>query len=268
VRLPFFRRKPQPDGTSSHPPLPPLVDIHCHLLPGIDDGSPAWDTTLAMARMAVGDGIRHIVCTPHANEEFAYDRAAHTGLLAEAQARIGPDLRLTLGCDFHLSFKNFEDVLRRPDRYCIGETRYLLVEFSDFGIAPNTAELLEELIDSGITPIITHPERNAILQQNLPMVLEWACLGVLVQVTASALLGRWGRRASFAAHQLFENASVHVLASDAHGVSGRPPILSDAYLAVTERYGEELARLLLSDNPAAIVSGQPLPMATPAPEQK
>jgi protein-tyrosine phosphatase len=236
-----------------------MADVHCHLLPGIDDGSPDWETTLEMARMAAADGITHIVCTPHANDVYRYDREAHGALLAEAQERIGQSPRLSLGCDFHLSYSNFQDALRRAERYCIGNTHYLLVEFSDFAIAPNTAELLQELRAAGMTPIITHPERNPILSRELETVLQWAEEGALVQVTGSALVGRWGKKAEQTAHTLLEAGAVHVLASDGHNLTGRPPVLSAARDAVARQYGDEVARALVSDNPAAIVVGEPIP---------
>src|SRR5439155_1078357 len=128
-----------------------MVDIHCHILPGVDDGARDWETSLAMCRMAARDGIRHIVATPHANDEFAYDRNRLAALLAELRTRVAADpelsgtpLTFSLGCDFHLSFENFRDALNQPDRYCIEGTRYLLVEFSDYMIPANTEDLFSQ----------------------------------------------------------------------------------------------------------------------------
>ena len=236
-----------------------MVDIHCHILPGVDDGARSWEVSLAMCEVAARDGIRHIVATPHANSEFRYDRAALSELVQELRSRCGDELTFSLGCDFHLSFENFEDVQRVPERYCIEGTRYLLVEFSDFSIAPNTTQVLMQLLQMGITPILTHPERNPILQKELHRVLEWADRGCVVQVTANALTDRWGDRAKKAAEFLFEHEAVHVLASDAHSVRNRPPVLSEARAYVTKHHSAELAEVLVQANPAAIVAGQPLP---------
>ena len=104
-----------------------MVDIHCHILPGVDDGARDWEVSLAMCQMAAQDGIRHIVATPHANAEFVYDRAAHAALLAELRHRCGDDLTFSLGCDFHFSFENFQDVLRTPEGAIRAPRRYLLV---------------------------------------------------------------------------------------------------------------------------------------------
>jgi protein-tyrosine phosphatase len=108
-----------------------MVDIHCHILPGIDDGSDSWETTLEMCRIAADDGITHIVATPHANEEFMYSRNGHGKLLSELQARV-PSLKFTLGCDFHMSYENIEDALLDPAPFAIGDTKYILVEFNNF----------------------------------------------------------------------------------------------------------------------------------------
>ena len=104
-----------------------MIDIHCHILPEVDDGPKTWETSEAMCRMAAQDGIEHMVATPHANDRYYYDRAYLTSLLAQLQQRVGPLPRLSLGCDFHLSFENLQAALETPERWSIGNTRYLLV---------------------------------------------------------------------------------------------------------------------------------------------
>jgi protein-tyrosine phosphatase len=236
-----------------------MVDIHCHILPGVDDGSDSWKTTLEMCRMAAADGVRHIVATPHANEEFRYDRQAHAGLLNELRHRCEGRLTFSLGCDLHLSYENFQAVLINPEGFCIEGTRYLLVEFSDFVVPPNTSQLLNELAQNGMTAIITHPERNPILQAQLERVMQWVESGAVVQITADTLTGRWGPRGKKAAKFLLDHAAVHVIASDAHGIRNRPPVLSEARRLLCKNYGEEVAHALAELNPMAIVAGEPLP---------
>jgi protein-tyrosine phosphatase len=199
------------------------------------------------------------VATPHANDEFLYDRQAHAGLLNELRHRSDGRLTFSLGCDLHLTYENFQAALSNPDGYCIEGTRYLLVEFSDFVIPPNTSQLLNEFAQNGITAILTHPERNPILQGQLERVLQWAESGAVVQITADTLTGRWGARAKKAAKFLLDHAAVHVVASDAHGIRTRPPLLSEACKSVKKSYGDEIARALFEDNPSAIVTGEPLP---------
>jgi len=236
-----------------------LIDIHSHILPEVDDGAKTWEIAQEMCRMAAADGIEHMVATPHANERYRYDRERLQGVLERLRGMIGGKPQLSLGCDFHLSFENVQDALENPQRYLIDNSHYLLVELSNYSIPAHVEESFTMLGSKGITPVITHPERNPILQQTPQRVLKWVELGCVVQVTASALTGSWGSRVLRVAEWLLEREAVHVLASDAHDTKHRVPNLSAARKEVEEIYGAELARSLVSYNPRAIISGQPLP---------
>ena len=236
-----------------------VVDIHSHILPEVDDGPKTWDVSVAICRAAVDDGITHMIATPHANNRYRYDREFLRGRVAELQERVGNSLRIGLGCDFHLSYENIQDALAHPGRYVIDDTRYLLVEFSNYSIAQGSTDSLLKLGDLGLTPIITHPERNPILRENLQRVVEWAEQGFVVQVTGSALTGFWGERTRRGAQWLIEHQAVHVLATDAHDTEKRVPILSTSRDAAAEICGEEIADSLVDANPRAIVNNQPLP---------
>ena len=236
-----------------------MFDIHCHILPEVDDGPKSWDIAVEMCRMAVADGITHAVATPHANNRYSYDRNYLKDLLAQLQARVGTSPQLTLGCDFHLSYENLERVLEQPHIYTIGETNYLLVELSNYGIPIQIADCFMRLGDRGLTPILTHPERNPILQQTPQRVLEWVEQGCLVQVTASALTGFWGERPDIVARWLLDRSAVHFLATDAHDHKRRVPILSQARDLAAQIAGSEYAQALVESNPAAVVGGQPIP---------
>ncbi len=236
-----------------------MVDIHSHILPEVDDGPKSWDVSIAMCRMAAADGITHQVATPHANDRYAYDREYLKDLLSELQQKTGNSPRLSLGCDFHLSYDNLKDAFAHPDRYAIEGTRYLLVEFSNFSIPRNTTDSFLKLGDCGLTPIITHPERNPILRESPQRVVEWAEQGCVVQVTGSALTGFWGERSRRAAQWLLEHQAVHVLATDAHDTEKRVPVLSTARAAAAQLCGEGIAEVLVEGNPRAILESQPLP---------
>jgi protein-tyrosine phosphatase len=242
-----------------------MIDIHSHILPGLDDGSKSWDMTLEMCRLAVQDGISHIVATPHADDTYAYSRDRVQELVGELGRKVQGQLAFSLGCDFHMSFENVEDAIIHPERYTIASGQYLLVELSDYGIPPQVSDALSRLRGTGLTPIITHPERNGILQKRPERVLEWVDAGCLVQVTASAVTGYWGDTPQRIAMWLIEQDAVHVLASDAHDDKRRRPILSEARRYVSTRFGPDLARSLVQDNPLAIISGQPLPIPGQAP---
>lgn len=236
-----------------------MVDVHCHILPQVDDGAKSWEVSLEMCRMAAQDGITHIVATPHANNEFSYNREAHEKLLNELRERTPGPLEFSLGCDFHFSYENVEDARAHPDRYAISGTKYMLIELSDYSIPPSISSNMSQLNAAGLTPILTHPERNALLQHRPEVVLDWADAGCVIQVTASSVTGFWGRVARKAAHWLIEHDAVHVIATDAHDTKHRPPLLSEARDVVADWADQDVAKALFEENPQAIVTGQSLP---------
>ena len=141
----------------------------------------------------------------------------------------------------------------------IDDTRYLLVEFSNYSIPQQINDSFTKLGDCGITAIVTHPERNPILRESPQRVAEWAEQGCVVQVTGSALTGYWGDRSRRAAYWLLEHQAVHILSTDAHDTEKRVPILSTARDAAAEICGDEIAEALVNANPRAIICNQPLP---------
>ena len=236
-----------------------MIDIHCHILPGVDDGAQSWEMAAEMCRMAAKDGVTDLVATPHANEEFAYDRSRLSEMLKRLESLSGGRPRLRLGCDFHLSYENIQSALARPQEFSIEGTRYLLVEFSDFAMPARFADALEKLRQAGLTPILTHPERHPALQRKPDEVLPLVEAGCVVQVTANSLTGFWGEAARKAAAWLLEREAVHVLASDGHDPKHRPPLLSAGRAAVEELCGAQVAEALVEENPRAILAGKALP---------
>ncbi|HEY4934478.1 MAG TPA: CpsB/CapC family capsule biosynthesis tyrosine phosphatase [Terriglobales bacterium] len=234
-----------------------MVDLHCHILPAIDDGSTSWEETSEMCRIAAQDGVLHIVATPHANHKYSYDREYFEPMRQRLQATCGHLLNFSLGCDFHLSYENIEDALRHPRRYTIANSNYLLVEFNDFSLMPVIRQGIFRLVSGGIIPIVTHPERNPVLLDRHEKVLELIDCGCLIQVTASSFTGHWGERPQQMAEWLLLRDAVHVVASDAHDTRHRPPVLSAAYERVRILTNKSVAQTLFVDNPGAIVSAEP-----------
>jgi protein-tyrosine phosphatase len=241
-----------------------MIDIHSHVLAGLDDGARSFEESVAMIRIAAETGTTDLVASPHANLDFQFNPERVEERLAELQQTSGA-LRLHCGCDFHLYFDNIHDALAHPSKYTINHKRYLLVEFPDLLIAKSTPEVFAQLLDSGMTPVITHPERNFLLHKRMEEMESWIESGCLVQVTAQSLLGRFGADARNVARQLMKRGLVHFIASDAHDAEDRTPRLDLAYKHVAGRYGRERAELLFVTNPLAVIEGEPLP-EQPAPE--
>src|SRR5438105_2510105 len=211
-----------------------------------------------MCRLAAQDGIRHMVATPHANEEYIFDRAKHQESLDRLQDEMDGKIKLSLGCDLHFSFENIQAALKDPSAFTISGTDYLLVELSDYAVSGTIGEAIKRLGEVGIKPIITHPERNPILQRAPESILRLADQGCIIQVTASAFTGFWGEPIQKVAEWLLKKKAIQVIASDAHDVKKRPPVLSVARRRISELADEATAKKLTADNPAAIVAGRDL----------
>jgi protein-tyrosine phosphatase len=240
-----------------------MIDIHHHLLFGVDDGPKDIESSVAQAEAASADGITHIACTPHANDLYNFNPETNLERLTAIQERVGDRVKLGLGCDFHLSYENIEDALKNPTKYTINHGSYLLVEFAEFMIPQTISNTFYEFTVKGMRPIVTHPERNPILQREHGRMVEWLRTGCLVQITAASLGERFGKRAQNLAWSLIEKNWVHVVATDAHNLNSRRPSLSAAYEAIAKRIDEDTAQRLCVTNPRAVFENEPLP---PQPE--
>ena len=246
-----------------------MIDIHCHILPGIDDGPATRDEAVAMCRMATADGITTIVATPHFRPgRFAAStaRVIETMLALEQEVRQQKIvLRLLPGADVTVA-PELAAYLDREAYLTINNSgRYFLAELPHDSALPRWDQFLLSLLDHGKVPILTHPERNQWFLNHPDALYSFVTRGGMVQITAMSLTGQFGVEAREFSLMLLRHNLVHVIATDAHNTAQRPPVLSDAVNAAAEVIGIERARALVTSIPQAIIEGRQITAPEPTP---
>lgn len=236
-----------------------MVDLHCHILPGLDDGAKTMEDSLAMAEDAIADGITQVVATPHASSDYSFDFQHVRAAAEQLNEKLAGRLAVATGCDFHLNHENLLALRKDARAYCIHQKDYLLVEFNNFSIPPSVDQTLHELQLAGIRPIVTHPERNGILRTHPERLQKWIAHGSYVQVTAGSLAGVFGPGPQQYAWKWLASGLVHFISSDAHNTTRRPLKLKFAFDAVAAQMGEHIAKSVFVENPLAAFEGRPLP---------
>ena len=236
-----------------------MIDLHSHILPGIDDGAADLETSLEMARAAISDGIQVMACTPHITPGV-YNNDADSIETAVSELRRALELRnlrleLVVGADVHISPKMGEHLVSGEWPRLAG-TQYFLFEPPHHVMPPHLHRIADGLLDDGLVPVLTHPERLTWIDSHYDMIGALRELGVLLQLTAGSLTGDFGSTAKYWADRMLADGFVDLLATDAHDPKRRPPVLSRAREYVAQRYGEDVARGLVHDNPRAILNGE------------
>jgi protein-tyrosine phosphatase len=238
-----------------------MVDLHAHLLPGVDDGPVTLDETSEMCRLALADGIQTVVVTPHQRHELWPDveRVALETLFGEVREVCG-ELNLALGAEIRVDSELLGEVDRLPggELLSLAGSRYLLLEFPSVMPALEPRSLIHELVITGWRPVLAHPERIPWLAEDTLLLGDLVKLGALLQLTAMSVTSELGRGPLECAASLLDEDLAHFVASDAHDSHVRPPRLSGAYREITERWGEERAKRLMVANPKAVLENRPL----------
>jgi protein-tyrosine phosphatase len=246
-----------------------VIDLHSHILSGLDDGARDVATSVEMARMAVADGITHMACTPHVFPG-KYPNSAETilpamhALQAMLDARaIG--LQLFCGADVHAA-PDLVERLSGGDVPTLNNSRYFLLEPPHEILPPKLEDFVGRLLRAGFVPVITHPERLLWAGRHFDIVRRLAEIGCPMQLTAGSILGVFGPVANELAHRLLKEGLASFFASDAHGTSWRKPLMSEAYAVVAELFGDEQAGQMFVHRPAAILANaKPGVFARPQP---
>ena len=239
-----------------------MIDLHCHLLPGIDDGPETLEESLELCRIAVAEGTTHAVVTPHIHpgrwgntrQSIVCDRDTLQNALNDE----GIALRLGFAAEVRLTDEVMGQVERDeiPFYGQVDGYRIMLLEFPHGHIIPGSEQLVGWLMARNIRPMIAHPERNRQVMRDPPLIQPFIDAGCWLQVTGGSLLGQFGDRAQEVALQLLEADQVTVVASDGHNRKARPPALRHAFIRIARDYGQARAAQLMHDMPMAIAGSQ------------
>lgn len=250
---------PEQAARMSHLDCSSSIDLHCHCLPGLDDGPATVEDSLALCRALVADGITAVIATPHQlgrydGQNSSSDVRAAVIDLQDRLNQEGIPLQVLPGGDIRLD----ERLVRLIDQDVVTTVAdkgvFVLVEMPH-EIYVDPSLLLNQLVEAGRVPVITHPERHRHLQQHQDIVQGWVEQGAILQITAGSLIGEFGRGAIVASRYWIARGWVGVVASDAHGAKVRPPRMSEAIEALTAEFGLDIARKLCVVNPASLAAG-------------
>lgn len=248
-----------------------MIDLHTHILPGIDDGSGDLEESLEMCRIASSSGSRGIVATSHGNLGSApltaekYKDAYH--LLKQELMKEDIPVRLYSGMEIFMS-PDAVVRLQAGELLTLNQTRYVLIEF-DFQEEPWMAEeYLHMLEDAGYIPVIAHVERYYFIQKAPEIIYDWAQRGYVIQVNKGSLLGAFGKKERDTAISLLEHNLIHVVASDAHGILRRTPNMTNIFRFLGETAGNKYRNLVLHENPVRILSGEEILSFPPRPYKR
>jgi protein-tyrosine phosphatase len=232
-----------------------VIDIHCHILHGIDDGPDHFEESVEMARIAYADGIRKIVATPHIKDSLIPLEAIESKIYALSKRLSGRkiDVRLFRGADVRIR-QDAASLLP----YTINGTQYILTEFPHTYLPRNAGEILFGLMLEGLHPILTHPERNLAVLMNPDILFDLLQPGISVQITAGSLTGDFGPDIRACAAYLLRKGIVSFIATDAHSPTERRPVLSAGVKDAGKIVGDEKAIRMVTENPERVLQGLPL----------
>lgn len=238
-----------------------MIDLHSHLLPGIDDGAEDVTTSIELARMAVADGISHLVCTPHIHPG-RFDNTPDTidpalSVFRAALADAGISLKVSSAAEVRFGLELMEGITRGVIPF-LGEwegRKVLLLEFPHSEVPFGAEKLTQWMIQRGVLPMIAHPERNKGIMKSRSKLKPFLQQGCLLQVTAASVAGGFGETARSVAAELLTEGHVSILATDAHNTSHRPPQLRAGVQAAAELIGDQQAATLVTHNPWQLAQG-------------
>ena len=244
--------------SSGNVPKNQMVDIHCHILPGVDDGAESLEESLAMLTKAAAAGVEVVVATPHllrgSYEVDSLERQQMTADLQKAADENEIRIQIKPGVEYYIAPQILEDIDRLEEFTINNNGKYILVELPMRAIPPSMEDIFFSLKVKGITPVLAHPERNEKICRNPNILFDYVMKGCVTQINTGSILGHFGRDCRKTARELIIHHLAHIVASDMHTEAS--PTLDQAVPAVEKLAGEKQAALMFVENPRQIVAGE------------
>ncbi|MDR0920963.1 MAG: tyrosine protein phosphatase [Lactobacillales bacterium] len=234
-----------------------MIDLHCHILPGVDDGAQTLDDSLKMAKKAAKDGITHILCTPHHNMKYSNPKEKVLVAVSDLQKELDEEnIPITLfeGQEVRIHHQLMDEIDSDVILFADVNDRYLMLEFPTAHIPEYTDKMLSDMLERGIVPVIVHPERYTEIQENPNLLVNYLNMGCLAQVTAPSVVGKYGSKVKKLSHLLIKNNLVQMVASDAHRLGDRNFYLKEAFKVIEKKYGDEKTQYF-TDVARSVING-------------
>ena len=232
-----------------------MIDLHCHILPELDDGARSLEESLAMARMAVDSGVTAMVATPHCGSDRRQTVLPVYQLLREALKEMEIPLKLYSGMEI-FGTPETSRLLKEEKLLTLNGSRYPLIEFSFQSDGESETQILKDVLEAGFCPVVAHPERYDYVRRDPRLINRWVRMGCLLQVNRGSLFGRFGTGAQKMAVELVERGLAAVVSSDAHSARVRTPWMEDVEKLLSAEFSPRYARMLLQENPEIILKNE------------
>ena len=243
-----------------------MIDVHCHILPDVDDGSECMQESINMAMIAKEQGIDKIIATPHYHPEFKYLRGEELNKACEEFKKElkenNIDIDIYLGNEIYFTYDLIEKI-SELDFYCLNKSKYILIEFPPTNFPLNLCNIVYELKQKGFIPVLAHVERYIKIHDDPEIIYDCIKTGAIIQINSSSLIGKQGKEIQRFCNLLIERNMVHLVATDAHGSQRRRPMMKDAYQYIEKKYSKEIADNLFINNAQCILDNKEIIIEEP-----
>ena len=243
-----------------------MIDVHCHILPEVDDGAESMQQAINMAKIAQEEGISKMIATPHYHPEFKYEKGEELKKISERFKKElkenNIDIEIYLGNEIYFTY-DLMDKISELDFYCLNDSKYILIEFPPNNFPSNLCNIVYELKQQGYTPVLAHVERYMQIHEDTEIIYDCIKTGAIIQINSSSLIGKQGKQFQKICDLLISRNMVHLVATDAHSDTRRRPLLREAYEYVEDKYSKSMAENLFKNNAQCILDNKDIIVEEP-----